>query len=63
MNKNCGNCKDSKQGKLYYDKNSDLFCIELLEKYDKPQNKNVLVPFVCTTCGTVNFKCINQKEN
>ncbi len=59
---NCGDCKDSKQGKAYIDKETNLLCVEICKKYEKPQNKKTLVPFICTTCGTVNWKCIDPNE-
>lgn len=61
-NKNCGDCKDSKQGKAYIDSETGLLCVKIEEKYDKPVDKITLVPFVCTTCGTVNWKCIAPNE-
>ena len=61
-NKDCGDCKDSKQGKAYIDSETGLLCVEIAEKYEKPQNKKTLVPFICTTCGTVNWKCIDPNE-
>lgn len=61
-NKNCGDCKDSKQGKAYFDETTGLLCVEILEKYEKPKGKKTLVPFICTTCGTVNWKCIDPEE-
>ena len=35
-NQNCGDCKDSKQGKAYIDQETGLLCVEILEKYDIP---------------------------
>lgn len=60
--RNCCDCKNSKQGKAYIDKKSGLLCVEILEKYEKPTNKKTLVPFICTTCGTVNWKCVDPGE-
>ena len=59
---NCGNCKDAKQGKAYIDKKTGLLCVEIVEKYEKPKGQKTLVPYICTTCGTVNWKCICPEE-
>lgn len=59
---NCSNCKDSKQGRAFIDKETGLLCVEIVEKYEKPKDKTTLVPYICTTCGTVNWKAINPNE-
>lgn len=63
----CSKCEEtSVQGKAYFDSETGLFCVTLEEKYDKPDNLNVLVPFVCTTCGTTTWKTIcpeNERKN
>ena len=61
-NKNCGDCKDSKQGKAYIDEETGLLCVKIEEKYEKPQGKKTLVPYICTKCGTVNWKCFDPDE-
>jgi|GEM_PF-1327366 len=61
-NSNCGSCDDSKQGRAYLDKETGLLCISLEEKYDKPKDKKVLVPYVCSTCGTTEWRTIDPEE-
>lgn len=62
MKQNCKDCKDSKQGRAYFDKDTNLLCVEILEKYEKPAGVKTLVPYICTSCGTVNWKCIDPSE-
>lgn len=60
----CSKCKETTvQGRAYFDPDTNLLCVSLEEKYDKPTNLNVLVPFVCTTCGTTEWKTVNGEEN
>lgn len=40
-NKNCGDCKDSKQGKAYIDEETGLLCVKIEEKYEKPKGKKL----------------------
>lgn len=64
MNKGCNSCaKTTVQGRAYIDETSGLLCVSLEEKYEKPVGLKVLVPFVCTTCGTTNWKTIDSKED
>jgi len=60
---NCGSCDDSIQGRAYIDKKTGLLCVSLEEKYNKPKDLKVLVPFVCITCGTTEWKTIDSEEN
>ncbi len=55
-------CKCAKmvQGKIIYDNKCKLFGVELEEKYEKPEDLNVLVPFVCPDCGKVEFKILSS---
>lgn len=60
----CNKCSETTfQGKAYIDKGTGLLCVSLEEKYEKPQGLKVLVPFVCTTCGTTEWKTIDSLEN
>ncbi len=60
----CSKCEKSTiQGKAYIDKSSGLLCVSLEEKYEKPECLKVLVPFVCTNCGTTTWKTIDTEEN
>lgn len=60
----CSKCSEAtRQGRAYFDKETNLLCVELTEKYDKPEDLKVLVPFVCTNCGTTTWKTIDKLEN
>ena len=41
------------------DEKTGLLCVSLEEKYEKPKNLKVLVPFICTTCGKTTWKTID----
>ena len=60
-NANCDCCKDAKFGIAYIDEESGILCVSLEEKYDKPKEKKVLVPFICTTCGETTWKTIDNE--
>lgn len=52
----CKKCKETtSQGKAYVDSETGLLCVTLENKYDKPKGVKVLVPFICTTCGTTEW--------
>lgn len=60
----CSKCAETTvQGKAYFDEESGLLCVSLEEKYEKPQGLKVLVPFICTNCGTTEWKTIDSSEN
>lgn len=60
----CNKCNETtKQGRAYIDESTGLLCISLEEKYDKPAGLKVLVPFVCTTCGTTEWLTIDSLED
>lgn len=60
----CSKCEETTvQGRAYIDENTSLLCVSLEEKYEKPQGLKVLVPFVCTTCGTTEWKTIDTEED
>lgn len=63
-NKGCNKCAETTvQGRAYIDEDSGLLCVSLKEKYEKPKGLKVLVPFICTTCGTTTWKTIDSAEN
>ena len=63
-NNGCSKCaKTTYQERAYIDEESGLLCVALEEKYDKPKGLKVLVPFVCTTCGTTTWKTIDTVED
>lgn len=60
----CSKCEETTvQGRAYIDEESGLLCVSLEEKYEKPKGLKVLVPFVCTTCGTTKWKTIDTEED
>lgn len=60
----CSKCEETTvQGRAYIDEKNGLLCVSLEEKYEKPKGLKVLVPFVCTTCGTTEWKTIDNEEN
>ena len=60
----CSKCEETTvQGRAYIHENTGLLCVSLEEKYEKPQGLKVLVPFVCTTCGTTEWKTIDTEED
>lgn len=63
-NLGCNKCAETTvQGKAYFDEKSGLLCVSLEEKYDKPHGLKVLVPYICTNCGTTTWKTIDSEEN
>lgn len=59
----CSKCDETTvQGRAYIDPDTGLLCVSLEEKYEKPKGLKVLVPFVCTTCGTTEWKTIDSEE-
>ena len=60
----CSKCEETTvQGRAYIDEKTGLLCVSLEEKYEKPKGLKVLVPFVRTTCGTTEWKTIDNEEN
>lgn len=63
-NNGCSKCaKATRQGKAYIDEATGLLCVALEEKYDKPKGLKILVPFICTNCGTTTWKVIDTSED
>ena len=62
--KNC-NCKDCEEktveGRAFIEKETGLLCVDLT-KQDYPTNKDILVPYVCTTCGETTWKVKSKTE-
>lgn len=60
----CNKCaENTRQGRAYLDQETGLLCVSLEEKYEKPKNLKVLVPFICTNCGTTTWKTIDSMED
>lgn len=62
MKKGCDKCSTKEeQARLYIDKDTGLLCATLDEKYEKPIGTLILVPFICTSCGTTTWKTIDTR--
>ena len=50
-NNNCQDCQEkSVEGRAYIDPETGLLCVDLTST-ECPEGKDILVPYVCTTCG------------
>ncbi len=65
MEKNCNDCShDSEQVRTYIDEETGMLCAEICDEYVKlPKDTIVLIPLVCTDCGTLNWKSVNTSED
>lgn len=65
MKKNCNECThESEQVRTYIDKETGMLCAEICdEEITLPKDSIVLIPLVCTTCGTLNWKSVNTSED
>ena len=64
-NNNCGDCQEkSVEGVAFIDKETGFLCVSLNKDVIKCQH-DLLVPYVCTTCGETTWKTksCNEKEN
>ena len=60
----CNKCQETQiQGRCYIDADSGMLCVTLEKKIDLPKGKKVLVPQICTTCGTTEWITIDTDEN
>ena len=58
----CKKCDNNEQEmKTYIDKKTGLLCATIEEKYDKPKDSLILVPYLCNDCATINWKCIDTR--
>lgn len=63
-NNNCCDCKEKTiEGRAYLDEATGLICVDL-NRHDYPtdKTKDILVPYVCTTCGETTWKVKSQDE-
>lgn len=61
-NNNCSDCSsNSVEGRAFIDPETNLLCVDL-ERQDYPTDKDILVPYVCTTCGETTWKVKSQEE-
>lgn len=60
----CSKCNESQiQGKTYIDPESGMLCVTLEEKIELPKGKKVLVPQICTVCGTTEWITIDNEDS
>ena len=61
-NNNCSDCDEkSVEGRAFIDKETGLLCVDLTQQ-NYPTNKDILVPYVCTTCGETTWKTKSKNE-
>ncbi len=61
-NNNCSDCScKTVEGRAYIDKETGLLCVDLT-KQDYETDKDILVPYVCTTCGETTWKTKSPTE-
>lgn len=63
-NNNCCDCKEkTTEGRAYFDSETGLLCVDL-ERHDYPldHSKDLLVPYICTSCGETTWKTKSQDE-
>ncbi len=61
-NNNCSDCAHKTvEGRAIIDPETGLLCVDL-KRQDYPTDKDILVPYVCTTCGEVSFKTKSKTE-
>jgi len=62
--KKCHKCnKETIQGHVYTDEETNLLCVHLEKKIDLPKNKIVLVPQICENCGHTEWLSISTFED
>ena len=62
-NNNCQDCQEkSVEGRAYIDKETGLLCVLLTKANTYPEGKDVLVPYVCITCGETTWKTKSTTE-
>ncbi len=62
-NNNCQDCQEkSVEGRAFIDKETGLLCVDLNSQNSYPCDKDVLVPYVCTTCGETTWKTKSTTE-
>jgi len=62
-NNNCSDCSEkSVEGRAYIDKETGLLCVDLTNNKMPETDKDILVPYVCTTCGETTWKTKSKVE-
>ena len=61
-NNNCQDCQEkSVEGRAYIDSETGILCVDLTST-ECPEGKDVLVPYICTTCGETTWKTKSATE-
>ena len=61
-NNGCSKCDEtSVEGRAYIDEKTGLLCVDLQSSVI-PEGKDVLIPVVCTTCGSTTWKVKSTTE-
>ena len=61
-NNNCSDCAEKTvEGRAYVDPETGYLCVDL-SKQDYPTDQDILVPYVCTTCGDTTWKTKSKTE-
>ncbi len=61
-NCNCSDCDEKTvEGRAFIDQETGLLCIDL-KRQDYPNENDLLVPYVCTTCGETTWKTKSKTE-
>ena len=61
-NNNCSDCSEKTvEGRAVIDKETGLLCVDL-NCQDYETDKDILVPYVCTTCGETTWKTKSTTE-
>ena len=61
-NNNCSDCSEKTvEGRAVIDKETGLLCVDL-NCQDYKTDKDILIPYVCTTCGETTWKTKSPTE-
>ena len=61
-NNNCSDCDEKTvEGRAFIDSVTGLLCVDL-NRDDYPKDNDLIVPYVCTTCGETTWKTKSKNE-
>lgn len=62
-NNNCSDCSENTyEGRAYIDPETNMLCLDLNSR-ELPEGKDILIPYVCTTCGETTWKTKSTTED
>ena len=62
-NPGCDNCNETQvDGRCYIDSETGFLCVSLENDIKLPKGKKVLIPKICTTCGTTEWVTIDTEK-